>query len=179
MVSIYGTIMLLLCGTRRPPTRGERVYLHPPLRFLGRCCGKYRQYRRSRGLKPSAGVSGSEMTPDELDVEAANGMPMTTILRKSGGEPLELLRIFSVYPIMLPIVEHIHQVDLYNLTLTSKSVRNSVFAAVGSDLHALERRTCFGSEKGYCWSCGTQICEVCMNLIPAFWSLLSVLNTTA
>lgn len=129
----------------------------PPLSYISQYCNKRSRYAsiQRRILHANERQPRSQLS----DLETARSIPMTPIQCGPGAKPEGLLRILSLYPTMAEVTESLHQTDLLNLTLTSKSVRNCVFAGVGSDINSLKERTCF-DQKSSCRGCGIQICPV-------------------
>lgn len=68
------------------------------------------------------------------------------------------------YDILILLAHNVHYVDLVNLSLVSKRLRQAVFPLHGGerrlDDRALRLYSCQGSEKSQCWTCGIQICHV-------------------
>jgi len=67
------------------------------------------------------------------------------------------------YDILMLVAHNCHYVDLLNLSLVSKQLRQAVFPLnEHEDLHdrRLMRYSCEGPEKSHCWTCGIQICHV-------------------
>ncbi|KAI1122934.1 hypothetical protein F5Y10DRAFT_252888 [Nemania abortiva] len=62
------------------------------------------------------------------------------------------------------IVLNLHYVDVVNLGLTSKRIREAVFPrqkGYTADKEELRYYSCWGHKKSDCWGCGIQICDEC------------------
>ncbi|KAI0404522.1 hypothetical protein F4802DRAFT_566301 [Xylaria palmicola] len=80
--------------------------------------------------------------------------------RKAGGQQNGLLSVLS--PVVVEkIVSDLHHVDLVNLSLTSRAIREAVFLGQGSSAVQLRQLSCWGDKKYDCRCCGVQICDEC------------------
>lgn len=102
--------------------------------------------RRNRTL-PSKAIVLQRLRPN-VQIDAA-----TTKLTK-----------FLHIDILSLISQHLHYVDLINLSMTSKAIRAVVFpsAEIGDHADQLRRYTCEDDNKSQCWTCGIQVCQVRM-----------------
>ncbi|KAI9768067.1 MAG: hypothetical protein M1840_005101 [Geoglossum simile] len=119
----------------------------PPVRFAYRYFEKWKQYQghlASAAEKPSTGFS------------LGAGLELEKILRPCGKERV-LAEALSQYPITSSLARNVHYVDMRNLMLVSKAIRNAVLM---SGTGMLKRNTCAGGTKMSCWGCGNQICKV-------------------
>jgi hypothetical protein len=78
------------------------------------------------------------------------------------GEPTNLADFLGIYDMLMLVAEDLHYADILNLSLTSKSVRESVLPAEDYDkrLKHFRRYTCESSSRTQCWVCTNQICTV-------------------
>ncbi|KAI0508766.1 hypothetical protein F5B22DRAFT_619514 [Xylaria bambusicola] len=63
------------------------------------------------------------------------------------------------------IVQHLHYVDIVNLSLTSKKNHEALFPRRNSDFATEKKQlryySCWGMVKADCWACGIQLCNGC------------------
>jgi hypothetical protein len=81
---------------------------------------------------------------------------------KGNGEPANLAEFLGIYDMLILLVENLHYVDLVNLGLVSRSVREAILP---SDAYAqrmvhFKMYTCHRKGKRKCWICEMQICSV-------------------
>ncbi|KAK2765199.1 hypothetical protein FQN54_008898 [Arachnomyces sp. PD_36] len=113
------------------------VFSLPPVTYIWRSWGKYYTHHGYDTLETYLERLEWEAVCEAF--EAFEDNPKTQTQHRSREEPLGLRRILSVYPVMRQISESVHQVDILNLMVTSKSVRESVSTGVGSNAASLER----------------------------------------
>ncbi|KAF1960953.1 hypothetical protein CC80DRAFT_544348 [Byssothecium circinans] len=97
---------------------------------------------------------------------------------KGDGKPTNLAEFLSIYDMLISVTKHLHYVDINNLVLVSKSVRESVLPA---DAYAqrmvhFKMYACRRSGKTKCWVCENQICKNCkhpraLKQTPAYFHL--------
>jgi hypothetical protein len=75
------------------------------------------------------------------------------------------------YDILVLIAKQVHYVDLINLSLVSRKVRQAVFppSEIGARSERLRIYTCENGTKSQCWVCNIQICNVYFSYDP--WNL--------
>lgn len=106
------------------------------------------------------------------EVENKVEMRMKQLIRRDGtmryqgadaGKPACLAEFLSIYDILILVVEELHYVDIQNLSLTSKSVREAILPASDYARRSLHFRlyTCEKRSKKQCWLCTNQICDSC------------------
>ena len=71
--------------------------------------------------------------------------------------------ILANYDVLMLVIRNLHYVDLFNLSLVSKSLRQILFPTSGLATRSavLQIYTCSEGTKSQCWICSTQICSVC------------------
>jgi len=81
---------------------------------------------------------------------------------KGNGEPAKLAEFLGIYDMLILVVENLHYVDLINLGLVSRSVREAVLPseAYAQRMVHFKLYTCHRKGKRACWSCKMQICSV-------------------
>jgi hypothetical protein len=77
-------------------------------------------------------------------------------------DPTSITNFLGVYDILILVTSHLHYVDIQNLSLASKSVREVVIPASGDPRRLTHFRiyTC-GRGKERCWVCLNQTCNAC------------------
>ena len=70
--------------------------------------------------------------------------------------------ILGNYDVLMLVIRNLHHVDLFNLSLASKSLRQLLFSTsdFATRSAALQVYTCSEGTKSQCWVCDTQICSV-------------------
>ncbi|ORY16586.1 hypothetical protein BCR34DRAFT_584250 [Clohesyomyces aquaticus] len=106
------------------------------------------------------------------------GIHLPRYLRKSKttDEKLaQLLLASEPYDILQLIAGQLHYVDLVNLSLVSKRVRAAIFPSLEDSAEDRQLRfySCEGDKKTACWTCGIQVCQVCLKLRNAKDSITS------
>jgi hypothetical protein len=121
----------------------------PPVRFVYRYFEKRRKYQAHL-------ASGAANHSKGLPLDA--GLELERTLRPSPVDEERLLvDVLSHYPVTTSLARNVHYVDMRNLMLVSRAVRNAVLM---SGTGMLKRNTCAGETKMSCWGCRNQICKV-------------------
>jgi hypothetical protein len=126
--------------------------------------------RYARGYTAKTGLRAVDATEVQLE-KLAKKVPMRK--REAGmrykggipGEPANLADFLGIYDMLMIVVEDLHYADILNLSLTSKSVRESVLPAEDYERRVKHFRmyTCESTSKTQCWVCTNQICDVSPN----------------
>ncbi|KAF2490284.1 hypothetical protein BU16DRAFT_530802 [Lophium mytilinum] len=115
-------------------------------RFLYRLTKKVA--RQLRGCKPIEFEKPLKYVPNYNGIKISNP---------------KLESIFNIEHLLLPIASNLHYNDLINLSLTSKSVRESVFPAGDYEhrVRKLKAYSCSLDTKSCCEYCNKQVCADC------------------
>ncbi|KAF2734071.1 hypothetical protein EJ04DRAFT_437684 [Polyplosphaeria fusca] len=103
-------------------------------------------------------------TPRDIEMRVFKRRPET---RKYANDHLTkgnpLSNFLGVYDIFMLVAPHLHYVDVANLSLVSKSVRDAVLPAqeIAQRTAHLKRYTCRPESRQICWICTKQICKGC------------------
>lgn len=89
---------------------------------------------------------------------------------KELGEPTNLGEFLSIYDVLIEVVQHLHYVDVVNLGLVSKSVREAVLPADEYEqrMTHFKMYACHNKGKKQCWVCNNQICRSTVSHAPLF-----------
>ena len=136
-----------------------RLNFASTMRFLCRYSEKLRRYRQSNHKKPT------ELEPNYPT--HLNDFRLRTYPESKGEGPTgsvskqpDLAYILFLHPVFSLVTRNVHYVDMMNLTLVSRSVRNAVHQSLNPAPYTLRRNTCANGTRYDCWSCGNQICNV-------------------
>jgi hypothetical protein len=77
---------------------------------------------------------------------------------------------FLCHDILMLIAEQAHYIDLINLSMTSRSLRQAILppSEIGARSERLRIHACENGTKSQCWVCNIQICEVQYQSIPSY-----------
>jgi hypothetical protein len=80
----------------------------------------------------------------------------------SPGTHLQQFGLLSNYDLLMMVIRSVHFVDVINLSLASKSLREALLPGAGlaARSEALRNYTCEDGTKSRCWICDIQICRV-------------------
>ena len=78
------------------------------------------------------------------------------------GTHLQQFGLLSNYDLLMMVIRNVHFVDVINLSLASKSLREALLPGAGlaARSEALRTYTCEDGTKSRCWICDIQICRV-------------------
>jgi hypothetical protein len=122
--------------------------------------------RAARRYTVKAALGAEQKTEIALDVlrtELSNKNDIIGRYQGAQGEPTPLAQFLGIYDMLMIVTQHLHYVDLLNLSCVSKSVRNSVLPH--NDLYrrltVFKQYTCSELHKSPCSVCSTQVCGDC------------------
>ncbi|KAI0437300.1 hypothetical protein F4803DRAFT_539317 [Xylaria telfairii] len=72
-----------------------------------------------------------------------------------------LRAVLSQEKVIEQIARQLHYVDVVNLSLASRGIREAVFLRQGVDETHPRYYSCWGNKKYDCWACGIQVCGEC------------------
>jgi len=123
-----------------------------------------RRYTAKTGLRA---VDATELQLEKLAKKVPMRKREARMRYKGGvpGEPANLADFLGIYDMLIVVAEDLHYADILNLSLTSKSVRESVLPAEDYErrLKHFRMYTCESASKTQCWICANQICNVSLN----------------
>ncbi|KAF2873478.1 hypothetical protein BDV95DRAFT_592839 [Massariosphaeria phaeospora] len=81
------------------------------------------------------------------------------------GQASELSNFLGIYDMLILVAHDLHYIDIMNLRLTSKSVRQAILPAqdygLEKRLDHLKRYSCDADNRMKCWVCTIQVCAGC------------------
>jgi hypothetical protein len=128
-------------------------------RLLPLCFKSRSRYARRFALKSGQALANKT----EVKMRHIMNKDVMKSYMSGEGAPTELADFLSIYDILILIAEDLHYVDVLNLGLTSKSVREAVLpsSAASQRLNHFRMYTCEPQTKSQCWVCTNQVCEPC------------------
>ncbi|CAO2655360.1 Nn.00g104240.m01.CDS01 [Neocucurbitaria sp. VM-36] len=139
-------------------------------RYIFRCFPQSLQnpirYGRRQAIK--AGLGAEQATETQMNELTTNVKNIKGVRRNgkyvgSHGEQTPLAEFLGIYDMLMLVTEHLHYIDVANLSRVSKSVRESVLPARDFDrrMKVFKIYTCNNPNKADCWTCKNQICSLC------------------
>ena len=125
---------------------------------------RYRE-KKSQSLKNMTEFAMDSVPRDTKDLDGHNESSIVTIVELYNKSQIVYERRRSILEIVLScyspaldsITSGLHYIDIVNLGLVSKTVRD----ALNTKSHAaLRRASCVSGTESACWSCGKQVCRV-------------------
>ena len=139
--------------------------------FLPMCIkGPVRAGRRYTVKAGLGAEQRAETVLEELRMEPNSKNHIVERYQGAEGQSTPLAQFLGVYDMLMLVSEHLHYIDLMNLSSVSRSVRGSVLPP--NDLHrricTFRLYTCQYESKTSCWTCPKQTCDGChqLPLIP-------------
>lgn len=135
--------------------------------FFFRCCLPISVKSRVRFARRYGVKAGQRIT--DKSAMRMKALRKTTVAdeRKvyvypGNGQPATLADFLSIYDMLMLVCQHLHYVDIGNLGLVSRHVRETILPAdtrIQREIH-IKMYTCERGSIKQCWLCMNQICEV-------------------
>ena len=166
---MLGVVIALIGVTASVRVGMQKLSRYPLVLFAWGYLSKGRQriYGLSKlRLRPLRGKTRNQTTDislakvlrsnDEADISTHpdnTGMPQYA---------LPLLFKHPRYEVLQLIAYKLHYVDIINLSIVSRRIRQVIFpkSKLAEQSELLRRSTCYGNPKSQCWACNIQICTV-------------------